>query len=207
MVSKAGKKTYGLDRFFSSIQQRPIPGISFFTFSLLNVRERHSYPVQTTQVVKSAEEKTDSKLKAQQQKAKKSAEKKEPGRPKGSKNKNKQEVDLNAELLRIQQALRSLLETIGTVLSLKYVVLDGHFGNYPSAWMVRQEKLHLISKMRSDAALYLPFEGEYSAIGRHPKYGDKINVCEINKKYLKQTSIEDNLRTDIYQATLLNKLK
>ena len=205
VVSKAGKKTYGLDRFFSSIEQRPIPGISFFTFSLLNVRERQSYPVQTTQVVKSAEEKVASKVKAQDQQAKKSAEKKKPGRPKGSKNKNKQAVVLNAELLRIKQALRSLLETIGTVLSLKYVVLDGHFGNYPSAWMVRQEKLHLISKLRCDAALYLPFEGEYSAIGPHPKYGDKINVCEINKKYLKQTSIEDNLRTDIYQATLLNK--
>lgn len=202
VVSKAGKKTYGLERFFSSIQQRPIPGISFFTFSLLNVGERRSYPVQTTQVVKSAEEKADSK---QQQKAKKSAEKKKPGRPKGSKNKNKQEVALNAELLRIQQALRALSKTIRTILSLKYVVMDGHFGNYPSAWMVRQEKLHLISKLRCDAALYLPYEGEYSTIGRHPKYGDKIDVYKINEKYLKETSIQENLRTDIYQATLLNK--
>jgi hypothetical protein len=57
-------------------------------------------------------------------------------------------VVLNAELLRIQKALRTILETIRTVLSLKYVVLDGHFGNYPSAWMVRQENLHLISKMQ-----------------------------------------------------------
>ena len=39
----------------------------------------------------------------------------------------------NPELLRIQKALQSLLETIGTTLALKYVVMDGHFGNYPSA--------------------------------------------------------------------------
>jgi putative transposase len=39
VASKAGKETYGLDRFFSSIQQRVIPGLSFFTFSLVNVRE------------------------------------------------------------------------------------------------------------------------------------------------------------------------
>jgi len=205
VVSKAGKETYGLDRFFSSIQQRPIPGISFFTFSLVNVRERQSYPVQTTQVVKSAEEKAASQAKAQEKKAKKTAEKKKPGRPKGSQNKNKQEVVLNAELLRIQQALRALLETIRTVLSLKYVVLDGHFGNYPSAWMVRQENLHLISKLRSDAALYPAFVGEYRGTGRPAKYGDKIDVDKMNEKYLKETSIEGNLRTDIYQATLFNK--
>ena len=53
VVSKAGKETHGLDRFFSGIQQRVIPGLSFFTFSLVNVREEHSYPLQITQIVKS----------------------------------------------------------------------------------------------------------------------------------------------------------
>ena len=45
VVGKAGKKTYGLDRFFSGIQQQVIAGLSFFTFSLVNVREGQSYPV------------------------------------------------------------------------------------------------------------------------------------------------------------------
>jgi hypothetical protein len=58
VVGKAGKKTHGLDRFFSGIQQQTIPGLSFFTFSLVNVREEHSYPMQITQIVKSAEEKS-----------------------------------------------------------------------------------------------------------------------------------------------------
>ena len=44
---KAGKETYGLDRFFSSLQQRVIPGLSFFAFSLINVREEQSYPMQS----------------------------------------------------------------------------------------------------------------------------------------------------------------
>jgi putative transposase len=39
VASKAGKETYGLDRFFSGIQQRVIRGLSFFTFSLVNVSE------------------------------------------------------------------------------------------------------------------------------------------------------------------------
>lgn len=203
--SKTGKKTYGLDRFFSGIQQQVIPGLSFFTFSLVNVREEHSYPMQVTQMVKSAEEKAASKAKAEAKKVKKSGEKKKLGRPKGSKNKDKQEVVFSPELLRIQKALKSLLDTIGTTIALTYVVMDGHFGNYPSALMVRQANLHLISKLRCDAALYPAFEGEHAGRGPKPKYGAKIDCRNMDAKYLKDTSVEDNLRTDIYQGQFYNK--
>jgi hypothetical protein len=203
VVSKAGKETYGLDRFFSGIQQRVIPSLSFFAFSLVNVREERSYPMQTIQVVKSPEEKAASKAKAE---ARKTAEKRKRGRPKGSKNKaNKEDVVLNVELLRIQKALKSLLETVGTSIDLKYVVLDGHFGNYPSAFMVKQTKLDLISKMRSDVALYPAFEGEYSGTGRPAKYGEKINVRQLDPKYLQETLTEDHSRTEIYQGLFYNK--
>jgi DDE superfamily endonuclease len=203
--SKAGKKTYGVDRFFSGIQQQVISGLSFFTFSLVNVQEEHAYPMQITQMVKSAEEKAASKAKAEAKKVKKTGEKKKPGRPKGSKNKDKQEVVFSPELLRIQKALKDLLETIGTAIALTYVVMDGHFGNYPSALMVRQASLHLISKLRSDAALYPAFEGKYAGRGPKPKYGAKIDCRNMDAKYLKDTSIEDNLRTDIYQGQFYNK--
>jgi hypothetical protein len=203
VVSKAGKETHGLDRFFSGIQQRVIPSLSFFALSLVNVQEERSYPMQAVQVVKSPEEKAASKAKAE---ARKAAEKKKRGRPKGSKNKiKKEEVVLSAELVRIQKALKSLLETIGTSINLKYVVLDGHFGNYPSAFMVKQVNLDLISKMRSDVALYPAFEGDYAGVGRPAKYGEKINVHQLNLKYLKETSTEDHLRTDIYQGQFYNK--
>jgi putative transposase len=204
--SKAGKETYGLDRFFSSIQQRVISGLAFFTFSLVDVEARRSYPLQMTQVVRSAEEKAASKARKEAKKAAaKTSEKRKRGRPKGSKNKSKQEVALNAELVRIQTALKSLLETIGNYLSLVYVVMDGHFGNYPSAYMVRETGLHLISKMRSDAALYFPFSGEHKKRGPKPKQGDKIDVRALPDAYRKDTSTEDDLRTEIYQGQFLNK--
>ena len=205
VIGKAGKKTYGLDRFFSGIQQQVIPGLSFFVLSLINVQEEQSYPMQITQIVKSVEEKAASKAKAEAKKVKKTGEKKKPGRPKGSKNKDKQDVVLNPELLRIQQALRSLVKTAGTAIYLKYVALDGHFGNYPSAFMVTNENLHLISKMRSDAALYTTFEGEHSGPGAKPKYGAKIDVYKMDAKYLKATTVKDNLRTDTYQGQFCNK--
>ena len=203
VVSKAGKETHGLDRFFSGLQQRVIPGLSFFALSLVNVSEEHSYPLQVTQTVKSAAEKVASKAKTEAKK--KNTAKRKPGRPKGSKNKDKREVELNPELLRIQTALKSLLTTIGTWISLKYVALDGHFGNYPSAFMVRQVGLHLISKLRSDAALYPTFEGEHNQPGPKPKYGKKLDVRKLDAIYLKETSTADNLRKDIYQGQFYNK--
>jgi putative transposase len=172
---------------------------------LVNVREEHSYPLQISQIVKSAAEKAASQAKAEAKKVKKSAEKKKRGRPKSSKNKDKQEVVLNPELLRIQDALISLLKTIGSVMSLKYVAMDGHFGNYPSAWMVRQVKLHLVSKLRSNAALYPAFEGEHQGKGPKPKYAAKIDFHKMDAKYLRETTLEGNIRTDTYQGTLLNK--
>ena len=205
VIGKAGKETHGLDRFFSGIQQRVIPGLSFFTFSLIGVQEGHSYPLQVTQTVKSAEEKAASKAKAEAKKVNKLAEKRKPGRPKGSKNRVRQEVTLSAELLRIQKALKSLLDTISTTLALTYVVMDGHFGNYPGALMVRQLKLHLISKLRSDAALYPAFAGTYSGTGRPAKYGTKLDIHNLDDKYLKETTTEDNVRTDIYQGQFYNK--
>jgi putative transposase len=205
VVSKAGKATYGLDRFFSGIQQQVIPSVAFFAFSLVNVREEQSYPLQITQTVKSAAEKAARKVKAETKKAPKTGEQKKPGRPKGSQNKDKQAVVLSAELVRIQAALRNFLETVGATIALKYVVLDGHFGNYPSAFMIRQAQLHLISKLRSDAALYPAFAGEHLGSGPKPKYGAKIDVHQMDPQYLQETSIEGHVRTEIYQGQFYNK--
>lgn len=205
VVSKAGTETHGLARFFSGLQQQVIPGLSFFAFSLVNVREERSYPMQVTQIVKTAAEKAVSKAKAAAKKVKKTAAKKKPGRPQGSKNKDKQAVVLNVELGRIQQALKSLLATVGATLALRYVALDGHFGNYPSAFMVRQVQLHLISKLRSDAALYPAFAGAHNGPGPKPKYGPKIDGNNLDKKYLKETFVKDKVRTNIYQGQFYNK--
>ena len=61
--SKAGKKAYGLDHFFSGPQQKVIPWLSFFVFSLVSVNQRHAYTVYMEQTVRSAEEKAACKVK------------------------------------------------------------------------------------------------------------------------------------------------
>lgn len=200
VFGKAGKETFGLGRFFSSLQQRVIPSLSFFAFSVIDVQERQSYPIQVAQMVKPAGEK------AKKEKKEPAKGKKRPvGRPKGSKNKKDEKPRLSAELLRIQPVLQAFLVVLKGVLSISYLVMDGHFGNYPSAWMVRQTGLQFVSKLRHDAALCEPFSGKYRGCGPHPKYGDKVDVHKMKRKYLKSDKKADGIRTQIYQATLLNQ--
>ncbi|MCC6300141.1 MAG: transposase [Anaerolineales bacterium] len=200
VFGKTGKETFGLGRFFSSLQHRVIPSLSFFAFSVIDVNERQSYPIPVVQMVKPVGEKTKQSNKKSVRSAKRPR-----GRPKGSKNKKDEKPTLSPELLRIQPVLQAFLAVLKGVLSISYLVLDGHFGNYPSAWMVRQTGLHFISKLRWDAALYEPFSGKYRGRGPYPKYGDQIHVHKMKKKYLKSDTKEKGIRTQIDQATLLNK--
>ena len=39
VVTKSGKKTYGVDRFFSSISGKSVSGLSFFALSLVSAEK------------------------------------------------------------------------------------------------------------------------------------------------------------------------
>ena len=205
VVTKAGKHTYGLDRFFSSLYGKPVPGLSFFTLSLVSTQERRSFPLRVQQSVRSEVEKVASKAKAQAKQQKPSTAKRSPGRPKGSQNKPKADVTLTPERGRIAGTLDALLTLVAGYIPLTYLVLDGHFGNHNALQMARQGNLHLISKLRCDAALYFPSAGPYAGRGPHRKYGRKLEYHNIPAQYLKETTVEGNIQTCLYQAPLLHK--
>ena len=202
VVTKSGWKSFGLDRFFSSLYGKPVPGLSFFSLSLISVTARTSYPVMMEQVVKAEQEKPDKKK--ADPKAKKQA--KQRGRPKGRKNKNRREVELTPYLRQIQTMLKHLLGLLGIDLVPVYCVLDGAFGNNNALQMVRQCSLHLISKLRYDAALYFPYEGIQKPRGANKKYGAKLDYDHLPDKYLKETTVRDGIRTHIYQLIMWHKL-
>ena len=70
VATKAGKLTHGLDRFFASLYGKPVPGLAFFTFSLVSTQQRRSFPLRVEQVVRSDAEKAASKTKAAAKKPK-----------------------------------------------------------------------------------------------------------------------------------------
>src|SRR5256714_3745137 len=205
VVTKAGKTTHGLDRFFSSLYGKPVPGLAFFALSLVSVQKRRSFPVRVEQVVRSEAEKAASKAKAAAKQPKASRPQRRPGRPKGSLNKPKAHVPLTPELMRIKSMLDALLHLVARVVPLTYLVLDGHFGNHNAMHIARQANLHLISKLRCDAALYFPYTGPYAGRGPRRKYGQKVAYGNLPVQYLKETTVEGHIQTCIYQAHVLHK--
>src|SRR4051794_13994824 len=117
VVTKAGKHTYGLDRFFSGIYQKPVPSVAFFSLALVSTRTRRAFPLRLDQVVRSAEEKAASQAKAAAQKSPPATPRK-PGRPKGSRTKTEAVRTLSPELQRIQTLLQAQLHLMGGAIPL-----------------------------------------------------------------------------------------
>jgi DDE superfamily endonuclease len=76
----------------------------------------------------------------------------------------------------VQETIKRLLGVIGAHLQVMYFVFDGAFGHNDALQMVRQLGLHLISKLRYDAALYFPYDGPYSGRGKRKKIWQKARL-------------------------------
>ena len=201
IVGKSGDETYGLSRFFSSTLGKTIPGLAFFALSVISVKKRRSYPMLIEQIVR-GETSTPPKKAAV---STPSETKGKPGRPKGSKNRNKTEVVLNNTLKQVQSMLKTVLATFKGVLPIRYFLLDGYFGNNPTLQMVRKCGLHLISKLRRDAALYLPPTTPYQGRGRPAIYGERLNPEDIDENYRVSTQTQGNITTEVYQMACRHK--
>jgi hypothetical protein len=205
VVTKAGKHTYGRDRFCASLYSKVVPGLAFFALSLVSVQERRSFPSRVEQIVRSAAEKAVRKAKTEAQKQPPSTTRRGPGRPKGRKTQAKAAVTLTPELVRISNMIESLLHLITPSIPLTYLLLDGHFGNHNALHMAQQCRVQLISKLRFDAALYVPYEGSYAGCGPRRQSGSKLDDRNLPDMYLKATTVEGSIQTRLYQAPRLHK--
>ena len=201
IVSKSGKKTYGVDRFYSSIQNQVITSLAFLNISLIDVKNRKAYPISMEQIVKESKDgciKDKTKKKAKKQK-------RSVGRPKGSGNKNKKEIELTPYLKFVKTSIDKALTMINKELDIVYFVFDGAFGNNNAIQMVKRCKLEIISKLQRNSALYFPFTGEQKSKGARRQYGDKIDYSNIGKKYEVFTEVEGDIETTIFQMEMLHK--
>src|SRR5262249_23735902 len=128
-----------------------------------------------------------------------------PGRPKGRTNTHKATGTLTPELVRIKALVEAWLRLSTTVLSVTSLGLDGHFGNHNAWQMARQGNVHLIAKLRCDAALYFPYTGPYTGRGPQRRYGPKVDDDHLPVPYLKETTVEGDIETCRYQRRVLHK--
>jgi putative transposase len=199
IVTKSGKQTHGLDKFYSSIQNQPVKALCFLNLSLAHVETRNSYPMITEQLIREDVKKTAPK--AVQPKASKG----KCGRPKGSKNKNRTEVVLSPFQAQLQGCIRRALGLIGCDIKPDYFVYDGALGNNAGLQLVKEVALHLISKLRHDSKLYFPYSGEYSGKGKPKKYGERFTLEGLTQAYLRSEILEKNIRIRIYQIQAWHK--
>ncbi len=197
VVTKSGKTTHGLDRFFSSLYGKAVPGLCFLSLSLMSVKRRTSYPIMMEQI--------DKKQTTNPPDVSKTKSQRKRGRPQGSTNRNRREVVLSPYLRFVQETMHRLLELIGACLQVIYFVYDGAFGYNDALQMVKQLGLHVISKLRHDAALYFPYAGPYSGHGKRKKYGHKLDYRDIADTYLQVSSVEKDIKTKIYQMHVWHK--
>lgn len=210
VTSKAGKQTHGVGRYFSSLYDQPIRGLSFFCLSLVSVERASAWPLRVSQMLPIHKKKQSStppaasKNRPSQSSSSsvaKAKPKRSPGRPKGSQNKDKSQVSLNAELRLIQSEIQALQSTLKGILPLCYVLLDGHFGNNPATQMVLQCGLHIISKLRYDSKLFFPYEGT----DNRRKYGERINPRHMPESTLVDSRTEGDILTQTYQTPALHE--
>ena len=207
IVSKSGQSTYGLSRFFSSVSGKTIPGLAFLSLSLVSVKQRRSYPLLMEQIVRRETRGLPSPPETSEPRdaPQTPAPERNRGRPKGSRNRNKTEVELSDTLKHLQTMIKALLRRIDDLIPVRYLVLDGYFGHNPALQMTQQCGLALISKLRINTALYFPSTLPYTGRGRPRLYGQRFNPQQIDAKYRVSTQTHENITTEVYQATLLHK--
>ena len=91
VTTKSGEKTYGVDWFFSSLADRPVKGLAFFVLSLVGLEQQQSFPLRIEQVLRSPE------AEPPRSQERSPAAKRKPGRPKGSKHRDKTQVPLSRQ--------------------------------------------------------------------------------------------------------------
>ncbi len=203
---KAGKKTHGINWFYSSILGKVIRAVSYHVVSIIDTQKEESFVLNHRQTVKPEQTTPKQKWKAKKKKRKKAKAicldqaKGKAGRPKGSKNKqNVKEPGLLYESFEF--LLARVVPLLCVILpNLKYVLADGAYGNKTCCLIVREFGLELISKLNRNTGLYFPYKHKGPRKqGRPRKYGQKIDYQNIDKKYLTKTVKEDGILTQYYQ--------
>jgi putative transposase len=128
------------------------------------------------------------------------------GRPKGSKSFNRRDVQLSEYLETLLQKITMVQGILSDDCKPQYLLFDGEMGNNFGVQMASRAGLNLISKLRRDSKLYLPWQGEYSGRGRKNIYGERLNPQNIPDKYCIKTKEEGDSRIEYFQIEAHHKM-
>ena len=199
VIGKAGRETFGVNRFFSSLKGKVIRGLGFMVLSVVDTVERKSYPLLVEQRIKEKSVKNEAK------KGKKKKRARQKGRPCGSRNQDKREFKPSSEMKQLNEMVQILCQSLRQFVTVKYLTLDGHFGNNQAVLLARQNELELISKLRRDAVLFEKYEGEQAKRGAKRKYGKRLRYDLLPVRHLQKSEREGNEIINYYAGEFWHK--
>ncbi len=206
---KSRNKTYGIANFWSSTQNAPVKGVSFFCGGLIDVESRKPYMVAGEQVVHIEENKkriAEDKQKIMEGKLRSaSGNKLQSGRKKGTKNKP-QSPNTTASFRAFSVLLGELKGIVTKLLqgiSCAHVVADGKYAAKDYIKAIREVNWHLITRLPANAALLLPYSHLAGTKKTRRKYDKRVDFDQLDEQYLKETRYENDNQIQTCQLACL----
>ncbi len=146
-ISKSGKSTYGLDKFWSGVLGKPKKGLEISVLALIDVCSASAWALDVTQTP--------------------------PCLSRSDK----------AGYSRVDFYIEQILDCLPCLKEVTYFVADGFYAKCKIIKILCDNNKHLITKLRPDSNLLLPFEGEHPKGKRGPKtrFGDKAVFNDLSK--------------------------
>ena len=188
-IKKSGKKTYGLAKFWNGSQSKSEKGLEALGFALVDVKANIGYPLGACQTPPNNKTEKITKIE----------------------NATRTTFYIHC----IKEHTTQIKKYIPQV---KHVVLDGYFSKEKVITKIIENDFDIVGKLRSDANLRSVEFEQTDGPGRKKKYGEKINIKNINNfklintidKKVKLYSIivySINFKRKIRVIALLNKNK
>lgn len=205
---KSGHNSFGKGRFYSSCHQKVIPSVCFFALSLIDVSTGSSFLLHILQVFHTEEDKKRIALKKAEVKAGKARTKAGKNLPKGRKPKAsnvkaKAKENQTASFRVFKELFTTVLLALKDLIPSIYVthlVADTAYGTKDYLKIAALYDCFLISKMKTNAVLYYPMlPPQKRKAGRPSVYGQKVDLNNVDKQYLKKTTFENGIKHEYYQ--------
>jgi DDE superfamily endonuclease len=187
-IDKSGEKTWGLDKFYSGTAGKSKKGLEISVISVVDVVAHQGYTLSVQQTAAtdrsiSIAEPTPEKKKSTPKSKTDRRVTNTPRPPKKKKsNGTSQAIAEPVISARVQGYIEQLQKTRPYFSpSVKYLAADSFYSKKVFVDAVVNLRLHLVCKLRIDAALQYCYVGEQNKKGAPRKYGGKVDLNDLSQ--------------------------
>jgi hypothetical protein len=175
-ISKSGKQTWGVDNFYNGSISKSQKGLEISVIAVVDVLAHQGYTLSVKQTATTDRQSTPD--------AQPTAKKKRKSKS-NSNSKSKSKAKAKTEPV-ISERVKGYLEQLKTTrthlpAAVKYLAADSFYSKKSVVDGVVDLDLHLVSKLRIDAALRYCYTGEQKLKGAPRKYDGKVDLSDLSR--------------------------